>query len=157
MSGVILCCSMHQAFRGAPWLGSYSLVWRISHLNEHPGWVLLCSSVHHVFDGPASLLFSCQCWCLGRERLWYWPHPLCVTRQYRLASVAAWLSSTGISHHNLLPHLPVICLYSQQQPSPWDCSTIPKLQLPATMPPRRPGVRMAAARTACFSFHLGCH
>ena len=27
-----------------------------------------------------------------------------------LASMAAWLSSTGISHHNLLPHIPSIHL-----------------------------------------------
>ena len=32
------------------------------------------------------------------------------TQQYRLASMAAQLSSTGISHHNLLPHTPSICL-----------------------------------------------
>ena len=31
---------------------------------------------------------------------------------------------------------PSLC--SQQQPSPWDCSTIPKPQLPATVPPRGP-------------------
>ena len=31
--------------------------------------------------------------------------PLHVTQQYRLASMAAQLSSTGISHHNLLPHV----------------------------------------------------
>ena len=36
--------------------------------------------------------------------------PLCVTQQYHLASVAAWLSSTGISHHNLLLHTPSIHL-----------------------------------------------
>ena len=30
-----------------------------------------------------------------------------VTQQYRLASMAAWLSSTGISHHSLLPHIPL--------------------------------------------------
>ena len=52
-------------------------------------------------------------------------------------------------------------LHSQQQPSPWDCSTVPKLQLPATVPSRGPaflsGVYMAAARTVGFSFHLGCH
>ena len=29
-------------------------------------------------------------------------------------------------------------LHNQQQPSPWDCSTIPKLQLPASAPSRRP-------------------
>ena len=54
-----------------------------------------------------------------------------------------------------------LSLFSQQQPSPWDCSTIPKLQLPATAPSREPaflsGVCMAVARTVWFSFHLGCH
>ena len=35
-----------------------------------------------------------------------------MTQQYRLASTAAWLSSTGISHHSLLPHIPLICLSS---------------------------------------------
>ena len=52
-------------------------------------------------------------------------------------------------------------LHSRQQPSPCNCSTIPKLQLPATAPSRGPaslsGVYMAAARTVWFSFHLGCH
>ena len=33
-----------------------------------------------------------------------------LTQQYRLASMAARLSSTGISHHDLLPHIPLICL-----------------------------------------------
>ena len=52
-------------------------------------------------------------------------------------------------------------LHSQQQPLPWDCSTIPKLQLPAAVPSRESaslsGVCMAMARTVWFSFHLGCH
>ena len=58
--------------------------------------------------------------------------------------------------HSLNPSL---C--SQQQPLPWDCSTIPKLQLPAAAPSRGPvslsRVCMAAGRTVRFSFHLGCH
>ena len=33
-----------------------------------------------------------------------------MTQHYRLASVAAQLSSAGISHHNLLPHIPSIRL-----------------------------------------------
>ena len=33
-----------------------------------------------------------------------------MTQQCRLASMAAWLSSPGISHHNLLPHIPLIHL-----------------------------------------------
>ena len=57
------------------------------------------------------------------------------------------------------PLEPSLC--SQQQPSPWDYFTIPKLQLPANAPSRGPaflsGVCMAATRTVLFSFHLGCH
>ena len=30
-----------------------------------------------------------------------------MTQQYRLASMAAWLSSTGVSHHDLIPHIPL--------------------------------------------------
>ena len=43
---------------------------------------------------------------------------------------------------------------SQQPPSPWVGLTIPKLQLPATVPS---GVCIFAARTVWFLFHLGCH
>ena len=35
-----------------------------------------------------------------------------MTQQYPLASMAAWLSSTGISHHDPLPHIPFIHLSS---------------------------------------------
>ena len=49
---------------------------------------------------------------------------------------------------------------SQQQPSPWDYSPIPELQLPAAAPSREPAslswVCMAVARTVWFSFHLCC-
>ena len=42
-----------------------------------------------------------------------------------------------------------------------NCSTIPKLQLPASAPSRGPvslsGLCMAAPRTVWFSFHPGCH
>ena len=75
--------------------------------------------------------------------------------------MATQLSSTCISHHSLLPHIPFTpSLHSQQQPLPWDGSTIPKLQLPNTAPSRGStslfGVCMAAARTVWFSFYLGC-
>ena len=57
-------------------------------------------------------------------------------------------------------HLLNQSLCSQQQPLPWDCFTIPKLRLPASVPSRRPplmsGVCIAAARTVWFSFHLDC-
>ena len=42
---------------------------------------------------------------MGGERVWRWLHLLRVTQQYHLASMDAWLSSTDISHHNLLPHI----------------------------------------------------
>ena len=55
-----LCCSPCQAHRGPPWLGLCSVDWHIRHLKGSPGSpeLLVCSSVHQMFDGPASLLFS---------------------------------------------------------------------------------------------------
>ena len=66
------------------------------------------------------------------------------------------------SHHSLLPHTPLdLSLCGHQQSSPLDCSTIPKLQFPVTAPSRGPvclsRAYMAVARTAWFSFYLGCH
>ena len=34
LTGVLLCRWAHQALKGAPWVGSYSVVWHISHLKE---------------------------------------------------------------------------------------------------------------------------
>ena len=72
-----------QAFRGPPCLGSFSVVWRIRHIEPPPpppqagvllcraarqalgrgtlGGVLPCRSARQAFDGRASLLFSCRC------------------------------------------------------------------------------------------------
>ena len=51
--------------------------------------------------------------------------------------------------------------HSQQQTSPWDCSTVATLQLPAVVPSRGLkslfGVCMTMKRTVWFSFHLSCH
>ena len=68
-------------------------------------------------------------------------------------------------HRHFSPQSPShplgLSLHSQQHPSPWDCSTVPMLQLPTIAcsrgPASLPGIRMAAARSACFSFNLGCH
>ena len=38
LPGVLLCCLAHQAHRGAPRLGSYSVDQHIRHLKEHRGW-----------------------------------------------------------------------------------------------------------------------
>ena len=129
-----LCCSGHQGRRGTP-----------------PAGVLLCSSVRQTFDGPASLLFSYRCWRVGKEAVVMAPPPL----QYS-AVLPCFHGCLAFLHQNLPPRSlpshplsPSLC--SQQQPSPWDCSTIPNLQLPAAAPSRRsvflPRVYMAAART----------
>ena len=39
------------------------------------------------------------------DRLWWWLHPLRMTQQHRPAFMPTWLSSTGVSHHSLLPHV----------------------------------------------------
>ena len=91
MPGVLLCCSVCQAHTGAPRQGSYSVVQCIRCLMCHP---LYCSAA----DG------------MWGERLWWWLHPLHMTQQYPLASMAAGLSSTGISHQIFLPHLLLINL-----------------------------------------------
>ena len=143
LTGVLLCRSAHQALKGAPWVGSYSVVQCLSRLVGQP----VCSA---AYAG------------MRRERLWWWLHPLRVTQQYHLASMAAWLSSTGDFPSRSHPSPPlVLSLHSQQQPSHWDCSTIPKHQLPATAPSRRPAflpsMCMAVASAVWFSLHLGCH
>ena len=124
------------------------------------GGVLLCSSVCQAFGGPASLMFSCWYFRVERERLWWWLHLLRVTHLYDFHGCLAlfhWHFQPRSSPlHPLYPSL-----HSQQQPSPWDCSTIPKLQFPVTAASGRPlflpRVWMTVARTVWFSFHLGCH
>ena len=82
----------HQAFKGAPWVGSYSVVQGIKSLMGQP------------------LYFSAADAGMWADRLWWWLHLVRRTQQFHLASVAAWLSSTSISHHSLLPRIPSICL-----------------------------------------------
>ena len=68
---------------------SYSVVQCIRHLMGQP---LYCSAA------------DADVW--GEKGYADGSSPLGVTQQYRLASMAAWLSSTDISHHSLLPHIP---------------------------------------------------
>ena len=110
-----------QAPKGPPWAGSWPVVQCLRPLMGH------------------LLLVSLQCW-LWRQKY----------QQYRLASRAAWLSSTGISLQSPPSHPLSPSLRSQQQPLPWDCSTVRKCQLLATAPSRRPAflpsICMAVAR-----------
>ena len=109
---------------------------------------------------------------MGRERLWGCFHPLHMTQQYCLFSMAAWLSSTGNSHHNPLLHFPSIHLSAVNSrpctgivpqsltPSPSRC-TFQETHVPAwrmygcdkdcliLIPFRLPQI-------SCFTFSLEC-
>ena len=127
-----------QGLKGLPWLGSLSVVWcvryiegtpwlesysvdpRVRHLKGHPGWVLLCSSVCQAFWRASLSIAQLPIPACGKERLWWWLHPLRVTQQCAyvcLASTAAWVSSIGISHQDLLPHITSIHLFTVKSSS----------------------------------------
>ena len=84
-----------------------------------------------------------------------------MTQQYHLASVAAWLSSPGIPTTISSLTLPDPFLHSQQQLLPWDCPTIPKLQLPAAVPSRGPAslprVCMGCGKDCLILIPFSCH
>ena len=152
MPGVLLCCSAHQehrvaplagvllcrlacqALKGAPWVGSYSVVQCLRHLM---GQTLYCSAA----NGGV--------W--GREAVVMAPPPMpdsAVLPCFRgcLAFLHKHFPPQSCPSHPLNPSL-----HSQQQPSPRDCSTIPKLQVPDAVLSRGPvslsEVFMAVART----------
>ena len=129
LAGVLLCRSACQALNGAHWVGSYS--------------VLQCVSISTV-----QLLMLV---CGEREAMVMAPPPM-----HDSAVLPCFHGCMAFLHRHFPPQSPCshpldLSLHSQQQPSPWDYSTIPKLQLPATAPSRGPtflsGVCMAAART----------
>ena len=134
LAGVLLCRLAHQALKGAHWVGSYSVVQLFRHLMASLSIVqlpvLVCGEREATVMAPPptrdSAVLPCFHGCLAFLH-WHFPP----------------------QSHPSRPLNPSLC--SQQQPSPWDCSTIPKLQLPATAPSRRPvflsWVCTAAART----------
>ena len=98
-----------QALKGLPCLGSFSVVWCVRHTEGSP-WVGSYSVVQclrHLMG--QSLYYATADAGVWGEALVMAPPP-CVTQQYSLASKAARLSSTAISHHNLLSQLPSIRL-----------------------------------------------
>ena len=111
MLGIFLCCSAHQAHRGAPLAGVLLCKLAGQALKGAP-WVESCSVIQCIrcLMGQPLYCSATDAGGVGRERLWWWLHPQHVTQQYRLASMAAWLSSPGISHHNLLLHVPLVRL-----------------------------------------------
>ena len=145
LTGVLLCRLAHQALKWAPWVGSYSVVQCIWHLM---GQALYCSAA------DAGM-------CREREAVVMSPPPTCDS-----AVSLCFYGCLAFCHRHFPPWSPPshpldLFLRSQQQPSHWDCSTVPKLQLPATAPSRRPGflpgICKVVARTVWFSFHLCRH
>ena len=134
LAGVLLCRSVRQALKGAPWVGSYSVVQCVRCLMGLPSIVQLPMLV-----------------CRKRDTMVMAP-PL--TRDSAVSP--CFHGCPAFLHRRFPPQSPPshplhLSLRSQQQPLPYDCSTIPKLQLPADVPSRGPEslsrVCMAAART----------
>ena len=129
----LLCCLVSQALKGAPWVGSYCVVQCV-----------------RLFGGPGSLLFSC--WHMGRDRLRLWLHPICMDS----AVLPCFHGCLTFLHRHFPSQSPPshpfnLSLPSQQQPSPWNCSTILEFQLLASTPSRKSvsmsGVCMSSSRT----------
>ena len=97
--------------------------------------------------------------CVGREAMVMALPPTCDS-----AVLPCFCGCLPFLHQHFPPQSPPSplldpSLCSQQQPSPWDHSTLPKLQLPGAAPSRGPAflseVCMAVARTVWFSSHQG--
>jgi len=97
LAGILVCRLAPLALKVAPGVGSYSVVQCVRRLMGQP---LYCSAADAGVWGERG----------------YGDGSIPVTRQYRLASMAAYLSPTGISHHDLLPHIPSVCLFSLTSP-----------------------------------------
>ena len=109
--------------------------------------------------------------CGGREAMVMAPPPTCDS-----AVSPCFHGCPIFLYRHFPPQSPPSCtldssLHSQQQPLPWDGSTIPKVQFPAAVPSKGSGflsgVSMAAARTvilipfrlpqiSCFTLSLKC-
>ena len=146
----VVWCIRH--IEGPPWLGSYSVYLCIRHLKGHPGW------------GPTLYFSAPGIWWVS---LFIVQLPMLAVwgeRGHGEAPPTTCDSTVSPCFHGCLAFFPWhfaprtppsrpldLSLHSQLQPLPWDCSTIPKLQLPATAPSRGPeflsGIFMAAART----------
>ena len=127
----------------------------IRHLKGHPGWgpTLQFSVVQYIRHLMASLpiVQLLMLVCGEREAMVMAPPPM-----HDLAVLPCFHRCLAFLHRHFPPQSPPshplnLSLCSQQQPLPWDCSTIPKPQLPAAVPSRGSAslsrVCMVAVRT----------
>ena len=148
-----------QALRGLPCLGSFSVAPCIRHTDGSLwlGSYSLYQCFRHLMGQPLSCLAT-NAGCGEREAMLMAP-PATHDSAALPCSLAAWVSSMHFPPQSPPSHPlhPSVC--SHQHPSPWDCSIIPKFQLPAAVPSRGldslSRVCMATARTVWFSFHVG--
>ena len=133
LAGVLLCRLASQALRGAPWVGSYSVVQCVRRLMDQ---LLYCSAAGGYGE---------------REAMVMAPSLTCDS-----AVSPCFHGCLAFLHRHFPPQSPPShpfhpSLCTQQQPLPRNCSTIPKFQLPAAAPSRGSaslsGVYMAVART----------
>ena len=132
-AGVLLCRLAHQSLKGAPWVGPYSVVQCIRCLMGQP---LYCSAADAGMWGERG----------------YGDAPL---PTHDSAVPPCFHGCLAFHHRHFPPQSPPSHPLGPSLQSraalPCDCSTIPKLQLPAAAPSRGPaslsGVCMAAART----------
>ena len=145
MTGVLLCCLVHQVHRGASRLGCCSVDRGIRHLKGHSGW-----GSYSAVRGVRRLMGQ-PLYC-SAAKAGMWGERAMVMAPRATCDSAASPCSHGCPaflHRHFPPRSPPShpldpSLCSQEQPSPWDCSTIPKLQLPAAA---SSGVCMAVSRT----------
>ena len=100
-------------------------------------------------------------WHVGREKLQWWLHPLHITQQWCLASVAVWVSSTSIPGFGFPPSSPLrLSPHRQEQSSLRVCSPVPTFQLSAPVCTSthmsQSGMCRAEAQTVCVSLTLSC-
>jgi len=141
-----------QALRGFPCLGSFSTVRHVRHIGGPPlAGVLLWSSVVRRLMGQPLYFQLPMLACGEREAM-----VMATPHTHDSALLPCFHGCPAFLHRHFPsqspPSHPLDCsFHSQQQPLPRDCSTIPKLQLPAVVPSRGPvslsRVRMAATRT----------
>ena len=136
LAGALLCRSARQAFKMSPWAGSYSAGQCVSCLMGQP---LYCSAANAGMWGESSMVLD-------------------LPPTHDSAVLPCFHGCLAFLHRHFPPQSPPShpldpSVHSQQQPLPWDFSTITKLQLPAAAPSRAWGpvflsrACMAAART----------
>ena len=125
----LLCCSMWPGTQRGPLPGYCSVDPCIMHIKGHPVWSPTLQFTVSGFRWANLSIVQLPMLVCGERIDGDGSTTLYKTQQYFLSSMAARFSSTSISHHSLLPHIPSVPLRSQYQASFCDSITIPKLQV----------------------------